>query len=322
MKKLLITSHTDLDGCGCVILAKYYQDLLGFDQVDYTMNNYEDESYPYETLHTYSDIWYIDFSPDERCREIIQKSNVNVIIFDHHDSVFEDLTNWDYTNKVYYYAIESCGTKIFYEFLISHFKVTTNVCIDQFVGLVNIYDLWQKTSDKWISAQDLNRLLFKVCDYVKSGIGKYELFFSMMIHKFDYDDTFSFSRLEQDKIIADKKREEEMFNDLIKNPAKTIKTRKDSKGRHFCVIKLSSKISTICNRLLEKYSKLDYVIALNTYSKSNYSISLRSREGINLLEYADVKGHECSAGLENSNQEIFDDLWTGKKYMLEVLDTK
>lgn len=321
---ILISSHSDLDALGCYILYNILRQ-ESEDTIDFWMNNYgdyEDNVYEYDQLKSYDKIIYADFSPDEKCRAIIQENNIPCIVCDHHIAVEEDLKAWDYDKKEYYFDNEKCGTKIFYEYLIKNYNLYNNKVLEEFIELVDTYDLWKKDSELWIKASDLNRLLYKTMVFYKEGISKYTTFVSLIMNKILYEDSFEFNKIEQQKIIDDKKREDTIFNDIIKNPAKTIKTRKDSKGRHFCVIKCNTKVSMICNRLLDKYSKLDYVFAINTFNKDRLSISVRSKPHINLMELEGIKGHEQAAGLLNVDQELIDNLWSGKVYSFKYKEVE
>lgn len=316
MNKVLYSIHNDLDAIGILCLIRHYSYLL--EDFDIWINNYEDPNYQYDELKNYNKIIYADFSPDEKCRQIIQENNIQCLIFDHHEAAVDELKNWKYNNYTYFYDNTKCGTTLFYEYYLKKvFGILTNKCIDEFCTLIETYDTWKKTSELWKKATDLNRLLYKTLDYSKSDLSKYNLFLSLIEYKFNNNIDFVFNKIEQIKIQNDINKENELFFKLTNNPSKYIKTRKDEKGRYFCVIKLNKKISAICNRLLEKYSKLDYVIALNDYDKENLGISLRSKEHINLLEYENVKGHNNAAGLTNVTQELFDNLWSSKVYCIK-----
>ena len=320
MNNRLAVFHIDLDGLGCVALAKFFSSQLGISDIwirNYT--DYEDGTFEYNRVKEYQEIWFFDFTPDEKCRQVIQENSMTCIIGDHHAKVKEEIDKWDY-NKTYIYREDISGTEIFFNFLVDTFHIEDTDVIKEFVQLVTTYDLYKEESPLWKSAQDLNRLLFKVCDYSRKDLDKYKLFFDIIDHKFSIQDHFEFNKIEKIKIQEAVKKEEELFNKIISNPGKYIKTRKDSIGRYFCIIQLNSKISITCNKLLAKYSKVDYIMAINTYNPDNPSISLRSRKGINLLEYEGVSGHEEAAGMPNMTEEYIDKLWSGKIHGLKVIE--
>lgn|GEM_PF-5248161 len=313
-EKTLLISHIDLDGLGSYILSSYFD--LPFMNIHFAnYSDYEDGSFPYEELEKHEEVWYFDFTPDLKSQKILEDNNITVIIGDHHIEVKPEIDAWNYKNKTYIFDNDKSGTKIFYEYIKSYFSLPKNKVVEEFVELVNTYDLYSKQSPLWCKAQDLNRLLYKTASYFKPMPTKYEIFIASCIHKFTCLESFDFNKIEQKKINEDKKKETEMFLEFVHGKRK-IKTRKDDKGRYFSIIKLDSKISAICNLLLEKYKKLDYIIALNDYDPNSLKVSIRSKEHINILEYCNVKGHENAAGMTEVTEDFFNDLWTGKIYAL------
>jgi len=312
--KTLISTHNDLDAVGSMIVTRYYAYLLN--NPDIWSNGYEDIDYAYEDLKKYELIIYPDFSPDEKARKIIQENNIVCYIFDHHEVVYNDIIEWkkEYKNVHYVYTTEFSGAKIFYNFIKENYSIEINPVLEQFIEYVSIYDTWEKNNPSWIIAQNLNRLLYKSINYKIKNIHKYDLFIDMMNSKFNNDTSFSFNRLEEIKINQDIKKEKELFQSIISKPNVLIKSRKDSKGNYFAIIKCNSKISAICNMILEKYKKLDYIIAINYFDENNPKVSLRSKEHFNLLELQNVKGHENSAGYENPTIEFCSKLWDNTLY--------
>lgn len=323
-KKLLVT-HIDLDGLSCYILAKYFdielEDIWMYDYPDY-----ENDNFLYSDLKYYDEVWYFDFTPNKKCRDIITEQGMVCVIGDHHEKVKEEIDLWDYNKKEYIFDNDKSGAKIFYEFLLSREVIYNIPIVKEYIDLVSIYDLYDQKSPQWKDAQGLNRLLYKTAFYMKDELPKkYEVFLNSIFNKFDIQETFEFNKIEKRKIEEDIKKELDLFKEFTSGKRK-IKTRKDEKDRYFCIFELNTKISAICNLMLEKYKKLDYVIAINTYHKDDRKLSLRSREGgINLFEYKGVKGHRQAAGMENVTDELIDSLWSGKLHSLplnnEYIDT-
>jgi hypothetical protein len=179
------------------------------------------------------------------------------------------------------------------------YKDKTNSVVEHIVNLTDTYDLYKQNSELWSNAEALNRLLYCTGKfYIKDDRFKcFEFFINNMLWKMQNADHFFFNSLEQSKINADISKENQLFEGLVNNAPKEISTRKDEKGLYFAVFHCNSKISAICNRLLAKYKKLTYVICINNYDKENPKISLRSREGFNLLDLSFCKGHEQACGI-------------------------
>ncbi len=92
-----------------------------------------------------------------------------------------------------------------------------------------------------------------------------------------------------------------------------IKTRRDSLGNYFSVIKLKTKVSALASRILDKWSRLSYVIIINEYFPSEPKISIRSRKGFNLLEkFESVAGHQEACGLKEVDKQWIDTFWSGR----------
>lgn len=289
----------DLDGICPYILNKFFK--ISF--TDSISTNYGEllELEPIKN-NNYQNVIYIDFTPSELIRKIIEEKQMNVLILDHHLAVKEEIEEWckSYPKVEYIFDNERCGTKIYYDYLMKNgYKGKTNSVVEHIVNLTNTYDLYRQNDELWSEAESLNRLLYCTGKfYIKDDRFKcFEFFINNMLWKMQNADHFFFNSLEQSKINADISKENQLFEGLVNNASKEISTRKDEKGLYFAVFHCNSKISAICNRLLTKYKKLTYVICINNYDKENPKISLRSREGFNLLSLSFCKGHENACGV-------------------------
>jgi hypothetical protein len=319
--KLLIL-HNDADGISPLVLFKYFN--IQFDTI-ISMNYDEYTEYDslIESLVEQDIITFIDFSPNKKWMEILEKSKCTIIVCDHHgdintiDSANYLLSNWKYNKFTYYFSPnEKCGTEVYYDNMITDHS---NPVINEYIRILSIFDCGKKHDKDYSKATDLNRLFWKLISYGKEGLDKYEYFIKGMNYKFNNPSYgFVFNKLERTKIEEDKKRELEIFNELLSGGKSTIKTRRDTLGRYFCIIKLRSKASGISERLLDKYKKLDYIIIINFYDKENLKVSIRAREGINLPEsYDNVRGHPCASGLAEITNDYCENLWSGKIYSLK-----
>lgn len=296
--KVLIT-HTDLDGLGTIALCKYYAihyDKIFFLDYDDLQNN----KFDLDNLNECSVIDFVDFSPSsEALRTYIESHNITCTILDHHDTAKETIEGWSYPSKYFKYGgQEKSGTYLYLEHLKDTLAIEVKPCIQKFVELVNVYDNWILDSPDRPLSEDLNRLFSKVQNYSikEKSYEKYKFFIDLMLKKFEYP-TFSFTAWELEKIEAVKQAEEKAYQGVIHSK---IHTRKDSYGRNFSIIEASSKVSYICNRMLEQFKGLSYIICLNSYTPDTPKISLRSRKEINLLDdYEGTEGHPNSCGLKN-----------------------
>ncbi len=307
----------DLDGIQPYILNKFFD--INF--TDSISTNYGEllELEPIKN-NNYQNVIYIDFTPSESIRKIIEEKQMNVLILDHHLAVKEEIEEWckSYPKVEYIFDNDRCGTKIYYDYLMENgYKDKTNSVVEHIVNLTNTYDLYRQNDELWSEADQLNRLLYSSGKfYIKDDRFKcFEFFINNILWKMQNTDHFFFNSLEQSKINADISKENQLFEGLVNNAPKEISTRKDEKGLYFAVFHCNSKISAICNRLLAKYRKLTYVICINNYDKENPKVSLRSREGFNLLDLNFCKGHEMACG-------ISDELVDNMKEFVKKLESK
>lgn len=297
----------DLDGICPYILNKFFE--INF--TDSISTNYGEllELEPIKN-NNYQNVIYIDFTPSESIRKVIEEKQMNVLILDHHLAVKEEIKEWckSYPKVEYIFDNDRCGTKIYYDYLMENgYKDKTNSVVEYIVNLTDTYDLYKQNDELFKEAENLNRLLYCTGKfYIKDDRFKcFEFFINNMLWKMQNADNFFFNSLEQSKINADISKENQLFEGLVNNAPKEISTRKDEKGLYFAVFHCNSKISAICNRLLAKYKKLTYVICINNYDKENPKISLRSREGFNLLSLSFCKGHEQACGI---SEELVGDM--------------
>ncbi len=321
-KKVLFVTHVDLDGYSPLVLNRYYN-------LDYYKEVATDYSICEDVEYLKDDeverVVYVDFSPDESARNIIIERQLPCIIIDHHIVQEEVLKQYekDYDFITYVFDNEKSGTLIYYNYLTETMDYPKNDVATEFCNLVSTYDLYNKKSEDWEKASNLNRLLWQTYNYRSkdlSNIEKAEFFLNGQLWKLQNSKNFFFNKFEETSIKKVIKKENEVFNEIITGKNK-IKTRVDSKGNYFSILKLSKKISITCSRLLEKYKKLSYIICINTFEKDNLKISIRSKEGFNLLEhFIHAKGHEnaCGVSSEILDNQLCEDLWSGKIKNLDL----
>ena len=309
-------SHIDLDSQSTVIDRVFG---IEFDKINYTNYGDENELLYLDELDENSEVWYIDFSPNSEAQRIIMEKGAKCFILDHHIAVKEDIENWmkEYPFVEYVFDNDRSGTKIYYDYVKD--KYPKNEVLEQFVELVNTYDLFKKDSPLWKDAENLNRVFFKTLTWYKEGVERFESFIKNQVWKCHNMKEYKFSSWEMEKINKDISEENDIFNSVINGGKETLKTRKDKEGNYFCVIKLKKKISAIASRLLEKYKGLKYVIVINCYKDDDWSVSVRSRDDFDLLQFEYLKGHSNASGCDKSKIDVNEyarKLWEGKEYCI------
>ena len=304
----------DLDGVSSYLLIEFFA--IKFDMIeifDYKKRDEDEEAF-INKMKEYDDITFIDCSPTQNILSKILGKRIT--IYDHHDGSAWIKDIKDENLKVFHDQTR-CGTKIFFEEYVQDLFPRYPEIIDEYVTLVNTYDMWKIDDPLWESAKDLNYLMYRMFNWSaeKDGYYKYKRFFQSMLKKFDNDEKIIYTDREKELIQMARAKEEEMYNQA----KQMMQIRKDSKDKTFGLIYLPSNISIVCSRLLRDMNELDYIICINTYKNSWEKMSCRAIKGkFNTTDLEIFEGHiEASgAGANFSKQDIMD-FWTGKIQSLE-----
>ena len=274
LSKTIMITHIDTDGTIPLVLNRFFQ--INYDK-EITSNHNEDLEH--EHLPNYENVLYVDFTPNESARKIIQENNIRCIILDHHEGVKEEIEEFckSYDKCEYIFDNTRCGTKIYYEWLIKENGYKGNSVSDEIVALTDTYDLYKKERSNWKMAEDCNRLLYATCSWYvlqkdpSNRIEAYKFFINSMLWKMENANNFFFNKIESEKIALDIKKENDIFNELINNAKTKISTRQDAKGRYFAVFDCNSKISAVASKLMERYKSLSYCVIINSYEPVRFN---------------------------------------------------
>lgn len=233
MNKIIIFSHeSDIDGAGCVILAK-----LAFLEIEYVLapNNEKlelvfREYIENKRLDNYDSIFVTDLALFDPSLTMVANSNLKdkVLVFDHHKMAIEKkLNRYSFTKIIEEDAKgKRCGTDLFYEYLCDNNYLNSTKCIEQFVELTKLEDTWQwkKAGEFGIKAHDL-AILFNCI-----GI---EAYISKMINILTSNtEEFSISS-EDSSIVQNKNKEYEKKLQEIINDAEYFE---DESGNKFGIV--------------------------------------------------------------------------------------
>ena len=310
MKSVLIT-HNDLDGLGSVVLSEFFNlkfDLIYF--LDYSER--DDEEFFKDLIKEYDIIEMADFSPPVSELNWILENNKMIAVYDHHDSS-EVIKEIIHPNFKLFHDKERCGTKIlFEEYIKPRFKRMKPI-VEEFVNLVNTYDLFKSDHLLWQEAQALNRVMYSSLNYGQFQWELYGRFIKGIVYKLEHQDKWSWNDYEMEKINKDIDKENKMYE----GSKRILQTRTDEKGNKFGLFHNRGKLSIICQRLLKEYPDLKYIIAINTYDGVGgvgwQKLSIRSRDEkeFDCTNLKDCKGHKQAAGA-SCEIEFAKDLWMGK----------
>jgi len=307
----------DLDGIGSLIVSKIFVEPV-CKKIDYYSTF--DRDLPVFDLKKAEEadiIIFTDLAPFSLSfYNQINKDLNKVYIFDHHAttrSILSELPN-------YFFDIERCGSKIFFDFLSQDVKVKKSLI--EFIDLIQTYDLFQTDSPIWRQAKGLNNLLFALVDWnlKNEGVSFHlasEKFINSQINKLINRDTFFFTPLEKELIFKAENKEKQYF----KQAKVSLKIRQDNSGNNYGVFSCASKISLVSHLLLNDLNgKVDYLVGFSTWDKNNTKISLRSgKNGIDVSTIASLwggGGHKNSAGIDFKEKEKLNDFLEGKFHLI------
>ena len=148
-----LITHTDLDGVGCAILAKY---VYG-DNVDITFADYNEVNNIMEELDEtkYDSVFMTDLSCD---LDYISKLDK---LIDHHKTALH-LNKYDNCNVEVERSngVLTCGTSMFADYLEVKHNFIFDIDMCWFIDLVQNYDTWAWKKKGMTEANDLNTLFY------------------------------------------------------------------------------------------------------------------------------------------------------------------
>ena len=264
MSKIKLFTHTDTDGIGCAILAYL---AFGRDNVDVECCNYDDVDEKVETLLSNSDlrnlydkILITDISISEELAKAIDVwiNPFNIRLFDHHATALW-LNKYDWCEvSVELNNIKTCGTELFWKYLISHeykfwnWDVNQKQNIKQFVEIVRNYDTWRwkELGEEGIVCKQVNDLFY---------IYGREEFIDWTLKRLKYYGSYPEfpSFRDEDLLLLEQKQKD--IDRYIEKKDKHLMVRTDAFGYTYGVIFAEQYFSELGNQLCELYPELDYI---------------------------------------------------------------
>jgi len=291
--KVKLFTHTDLDGIGCVIIAK-----LAFPTVDIEYCNYDDineKILNYMTTDGYKnfDLTYItDISVNEKVAEIIDEicKPESFVLLDHHKTaLWLNKYRWTCISEYIDENTKHSGTEMLYHNIINYYinevefrHVDLTNAFD-FVEIVRQYDTWEfKTKYNNILPKQVNDLMYLLGrdEFIDNAI--YQI---IMLHEY---------KLTVDNFMLLKKNQEKI-DKYIESKEKTIIV-KVIQGYKAGVVFAEQYHSELGNKLSEMHPELDFIAMINP----SHSISYRTvKKNIDLSVIADSYkggGHAQASG--------------------------
>ena len=155
-------THTDLDGVGCAVLAKFaFGNDVDIEYCNYDEINEKVEEYFNSELKYDCHITDISINEELACK--INNDDKNFKLLDHHATAL-GLNKFDWcTVKVENEdGIKTSGTELYYNYLINNGFLNEYDVLDRFSELVRNYDTWRWATlgDDGIICKQVNDLLY------------------------------------------------------------------------------------------------------------------------------------------------------------------
>lgn len=296
-EKIYLFTHTDLDGIGCAVLAKYafHDDVL---QIEYCDNGEVDE----KILRFLSDTTakgiccITDISMSEKVAELIEADNgkrVEFHLLDHHPTAeFLNRYKWADVVEAHQNGMRTCGTELFYEWLIKNGYLEDKPEIRKFVNLVRDYDTW-----RWAELGEEGKICKQVNDLFYL-YGKDE-FITQCLSQIKQK-IFPYLTLENRAAL---KAEQKNVDHYVEEKNETITVMK-LQGYDCGIVFADRYFSELGNRLAIMHPELDIIVMIDMDGIISYRTV---KENINLGEFARAYGgggHAKAAGSQFESQKV------------------
>ena len=294
MNKIILVTHTDLDGVGCAMVADIYCQAKNIELEEHFCDYNTINLYFSELLEKMKDkkfnvgdsILITDISIGKENADKLDelyKKGYGIKLLDHHISAawLNDIYEWVEVSEVDGNNNELlCGSYMLYEYLsIRCGYAPGSYRLRNIVELIRLYDTYQFKNARGIGmiAEDLN-LFYQ--QYMKENNKDYRKFIQLIIktYIFNTENDLYYSGFtdEDNQYIYKAKANQIKYIDLARKTLLTDKFRGDNIGIIWC----SNYVSKVCDTLLTENPDIDYIININTeYMKLDFRTH---RDNINL----------------------------------------
>lgn len=302
--KVKLFSHTDLDGVGCVVVAKHaFSDLdfemLNYDEIDGRISQFIEEG----KYNEYDLIFITDISVKEQVAQKIDMVNSishSWVLLDHHPTALGlNKYDWATVNPIQFSRYDeqeekSSGTSMLHQYLIANdmldfsYVNERDLALDIFVEYVRQYDTWEwNTKYNHIEPKKLNDLYYI--------IGREEF-----IDRFSVDPNPTFT--ETEKLILEL--EQQRIDKYVESNEEKM-VFKNVLGHGAGIVFADKYHSELGNIISKNHPEIDMVVIVNPASSA---MSFRTvKDNINLGEVAKHwggGGHPMAAGAPISKEKM------------------
>lgn len=322
MSKVMLITHTDLDGVGCAILAylAYGRENVDVEYCDYDNVNEKVEEFieQEELFKSYDTVFITDISVSDDVANMIDALDTlsrRVHLFDHHDTaIYLNAYEWcQVLTKNPFINIKTSGTELFYRYLrcyepFDHLSANTIENIHRFVGIVRDYDTWRwkELGEEGVICKQVNDLFYIYGREKFIRWAMHQIYTYHEPRKVDFDgkslvvlesEGYSFPWFsEMDRTLLEQKQKD--IDIYIEQKNKQLFTQLDSFGNKYGVVFAERYFSELGNRLCEMHPELSYVAMIDI---SRGAVSYRTiREDIDvggeIAHSYGGGGHQKAAG--------------------------
>lgn len=279
-KKTLLITHTDLDGISPIILLnlagiKFEYKTTEIADLGTTWNEYVEAG-----LENYDQIYFTDLTLTQEMYNYFNDNNINVKVFDHHEThLFAN--KYPYvTVKVDIDGVPTCATEIFYLYLKDLYKdKLSSGSLKQYVDYVRELDTYKFTSDIPREIDSL-KTMYGSKDFIKS-----------MTRRLKKNDEFKFTSFEK-RLTKVKAFELQRY---LEKKAKKMVTY-EIKNHKVGVVFAETNKSDLGNYLATNNPDLEFIILIDASSRISYRAA---RDDVNVAEFAAIfggGGHKLASG--------------------------
>ena len=285
-------THNDLDGVSCAIIAilAFGKENVDINYCDYTNINEQVKSFiNSDKVEQYENIFITDISITEEIAKEIDNKHLPIALLDHHESskVLNQF-NWAISKEKNSNGINTCGTELFFNWLLEHDCMKYNTNIRHYVEAVRDYDTYRFKNENNMYPKQLNDIFHIVGydEFIEDIIKLLEANLSVDI---EANPTWKILlNIEQKKINSD-------IDSCEKNMSiGTLEYSSDESYTYGFVI-ATNYISEIGNELNKKHPELDLIIILGRNSLSYRTIHKNVRCDLIAKKFGGG-GHPMSAG--------------------------
>jgi oligoribonuclease NrnB/cAMP/cGMP phosphodiesterase (DHH superfamily) len=279
-KKTLLITHTDLDGISPIILLnltgiKFEYKTVEIADLETVWNELVEAGF-----EKYDQIYFTDLSLTQNMYDYINEHELNVKVFDHHEThLFANVYPY-VTVKVDIDGVPTCATELFYLYLKKIYKDELNKkSLKQYVDYVRELDTYKFTSD-----------IPRQIDSLKSTYGSKD-FIKSFTRRLKNKEEFSFTSFEK---RLTKVKAEELQRYLEKKEKKMVRYKID--GHDVGVVFAETNKSDLGNYLSKNNPDLEFIILIDASSRISYRAS---RDDVNVSEFASIYGgggHKLASG--------------------------